>query len=157
FVLENTEFSALRLTECAVEPLWPEPLGAKCALTLSVVEDESGFTCLWEYRDDFGAERAESAARLFRQALDRLTGDGGDITLGQLVAPPRTSATVHGTPVAADFTTVAEGFARQVARTPDAPAVTLGGTTLTYAELDAQANELASLLTAPEDPAAPAS
>ncbi|MFJ3803391.1 amino acid adenylation domain-containing protein [Streptomyces sp. NPDC090088] len=157
FVLENTEFSALRLTDCAVEPLWPEPLGAKCALTLSVVEDESGFACLWEYRDDFGAERAESAARLFRQALDRLTGDDGDITLGELVAPHRTSATVHGTPAAADFATVAEGFARQVARTPDAPAVTLGGATLTYAELDAQANELASLLTAPEDPAAPAS
>ncbi|MGW3442617.1 amino acid adenylation domain-containing protein [Streptomyces sp. NPDC001076] len=156
FVLENTEFSALRLTDCAVEPLWPEPAGAKCALTLSVVEDESGFGCLWEYRDDFGAERAEAAARLFRRALDQLTGDGAG-TLRELVAPHRTAATAHGTPVAADFTTVAEGFARQVARTPDAPAVTLGHTTLTYAELDAQANELASLLSVPDDPAAPAS
>ncbi|WP_217555511.1 non-ribosomal peptide synthetase [Streptomyces sp. GbtcB6] len=157
FVLENTEFSALRLAGCAIEPLWPEPAGAKCALTLSVVEDESGFGCLWEYRDDFGAERAEAAARLFRRALDRLTGDGdGDLTLRELVGPDRTSATAHGTPVEADFTTVAEGFARQVTRTPDAPAVTLGGTTLTYAELDAQADELASLLSVPEDPAAPA-
>ncbi|MGY5052006.1 amino acid adenylation domain-containing protein [Streptomyces sp. 900105755] len=155
FVLENTEFSALRLTGCAVEPRWPEPAQAKCALTLSVLEDESGLGCLWEYRDDFGAERAQAAARLFRRALDRLTGDG-DLTLRDLVAPHRTAATAHGTPVEADFGTVAEGFARQVARTPDAPAVTLGHTTLTYAELDAQANELASLLSAPEDPAAPA-
>ncbi|MFJ9562331.1 amino acid adenylation domain-containing protein [Streptomyces fuscichromogenes] len=156
FVLENTEFSALRLTDCAVEPLWPEPAGAKCALTLSVVEDESGLGCNWEYRDDFGAERARAAARLFRRTLDRLAADG-DLTLRELVGPERTSATAHGTAVAADFATVAEGFARQVARTPDAPAVTLGGTTLTYAELDAQANELASLLNAPADPAAPAS
>ncbi|MFJ8492944.1 amino acid adenylation domain-containing protein [Streptomyces sp. NPDC094038] len=156
FVLENTEFSALRLPGCTVEPRWPEPADAKCALTLSVVEDESGFGCLWEYRDDFGADRAEAAARLFRLALDRLTGDG-DLALRELVAPHRTAATAHGTPVAADFTTVAEGFARQVARTPDAPAVTLGHTTLTYAELDVQANELASLLSVPGDPAAPAS
>ncbi|MEU2420801.1 amino acid adenylation domain-containing protein [Streptomyces sp. NPDC007851] len=158
FVLENTEFAALRLAGCATEPLWPEPAGAKCALTLSVVEHESGFDCLWEYRDDFGAERAEAAARLFRQALDHLTGDSGrDLPLRELVAAHRESATAYGTDLEPDFTTVAEGFARQVARTPDAPAVTLGGTTLTYAELDAQANELASLLTPPEDPAAPAS
>ncbi|WP_234539923.1 non-ribosomal peptide synthetase [Streptomyces shenzhenensis] len=156
FVLENTELSALRLAGCAVEPLWPEPAGAKCALTLSVVEDESGFGCLWEYRDDFGAERAQAAARLFRRALDRLTGDG-DLTLRALVAPYRSSGAAHGSAVEPDFATVAEGFARQVARTPDAPAVTLGRTTLTYAELDAQANALASLLSVPEDPAAPAS
>ncbi|MEV7391018.1 amino acid adenylation domain-containing protein [Streptomyces sp. NPDC091215] len=158
FVLENTEFSALRLADCAIEPLWPEPTGAKCVLTLSVVEHESGFDCLWEYRDDFGAERTEAAARLFRRALDRLTGDGdGDTSLRELVIAHRESATAHGTALGPDFTTVAEGFARQVARTPDAPAVTLGGTTLTYAELDAQANELASLLRPPADPAAPAS
>ncbi|MEU9454343.1 amino acid adenylation domain-containing protein [Streptomyces sp. NPDC048277] len=170
FVLENTEFSALRLPGCAVEPRWPEATGAKCALTLSVVEHESGFDCLWEYRDDFGAERAEAAALLFRRALDRLTDDGGGDgegddegdgegrgSLRELVAAHRESATVHGTALEPDFTTVAEGFARQVARTPDAPAVTLGGTTLTYAELDAQANELASLMRVPEDPAAPAS
>ncbi|MEV5955022.1 amino acid adenylation domain-containing protein [Streptomyces sp. NPDC051987] len=156
FVLENTEFSALRPAGCAVEPLWPEPAGAKCALTLSVVEEESGLGCLWEYRDDFGAVRAQTAALLFRRALERLTG-GDDTTLRELLAPHRSSGTAHGRPVAPDFTTVAEGFARQVARTPDAPAVTLGRTTLTYAELDAQANELASLLSVPEDPAAPAS
>ncbi|MFI0243179.1 amino acid adenylation domain-containing protein, partial [Streptomyces sp. NPDC016845] len=36
-----------------------------------------------------------------------------------------------------------ELFARQVSQTPDAPAVTDGATTLTYAQLDARANELA--------------
>ncbi|WP_326668664.1 non-ribosomal peptide synthetase [Streptomyces sp. NBC_01257] len=39
-------------------------------------------------------------------------------------------------------------FAVQVRRSPDAPAVESGGTTLTYAELDARANRLAHLLAA---------
>lgn len=159
FVLENTDFSALRLDGCAVRPEWPEPLGAKCALTLSVVEHEGGFDCLWEYRDDIGAERARAAALLFRQTLDHLTGDT-DITLRELVADYRRTLPDHGqgptrTP---DFTTVADAFARQAADTPHAPAVTTGESTLTYAELDAQAAQLATALATrlPADPAAPA-
>ncbi|SEC45732.1 amino acid adenylation domain-containing protein [Streptomyces sp. 3213] len=159
FVLENTDFSALRLDGCEVRPLWPEPLGAKCALTLSVVEHESGFDCLWEYRDDLGAERARGAAQLFRQALDHLTGDT-DTTVRQLVADYRRSLPDHGQGATrtADFATVAEGFARQVARTPHEPAVATGELSLTYAELDAQAAKLAIVLAArlPDDPAAPA-
>ncbi|MGW0581880.1 amino acid adenylation domain-containing protein, partial [Streptomyces sp. NPDC002920] len=161
FVLENTEFSALRLDGCEVRPVWPEPLGAKCALTLSVVEHESGFDCLWEYRDDIGPERAEAASRLFRQALDHLTGDTGR-TLHELVADHRRALPDQGRGPrrAPDFTTVADGFARQAARTPHTPAVTTGDATLTYAELDAQAAELATALRTrhhlPADPAAPA-
>ncbi|MFJ2814607.1 amino acid adenylation domain-containing protein [Streptomyces sp. NPDC087294] len=159
FVLENTEFSALRLDGCTVRPYWTEPLGAKCALTLSVVEHEAGFDCLWEYRDDLGTERAEAAARLFREALDQLTADPAR-TLRDLVAPYRHALPEpgRGTPLEPDFTTVADGFARQVARTPHAPAVTADDTTLTYAQLDAQAGALASTLAelAPADPAAPA-
>lgn len=159
FVLENTDFSALRLDGCEVRPVWPEPLGAKCALTLSVVEHEGGFDCLWEYRDDIGTERARAAARLFRQALDHLTGDT-DVTLHDLVADYRRTLPDHGQgPTRApDFTTVVDGFARQVAHTPHAPAVTTGESTLTYTELGAQAAELAAALSPllPADPAAPA-
>ncbi|MFI9470965.1 amino acid adenylation domain-containing protein [Streptomyces sp. NPDC052492] len=159
FVLENTEFSALRLDGCETRPEWPRPLGAKCALTLSVVEHEAGFDCLWEYRDDLGADRAAAAARLFRRALDHLSADS-DVTLRELVAPYRHDLpdTGQGSARESDFATVAEGFARQVARTPEAAAVTIGDLSLTYAELDAQANELASALQArlPSDPAAPA-
>ncbi|MFJ6130322.1 amino acid adenylation domain-containing protein [Streptomyces griseoviridis] len=159
FVLENTEISALEFDGCEIRQRWPEPLGAKCALTLSVVEHDAGFDCLWEYRDDLGTERAEAAARLFRDALDHLTADTG-ATLRDLVAPYREALPEPGraAPTEPDFTTVADGFARQAARTPDAPAVTLGATTLTYAELDAQAHALAATLSAlaPADPAAPA-
>ncbi|MFB7500600.1 amino acid adenylation domain-containing protein [Streptomyces sp. NPDC056161] len=161
FVLENTEFSRLRLEGCETQPRPLEPTGVKCALTLSVVEHASGLDCLWEYRDDIGAERAAAAARIFRDALDHLTA-ATPITLRELVAPHRRSlagpGTGRGTEREPDFTTVADGFARQVSRTPEAPAVTLDGTTLTYADLDAQAAEVASALSAfrPADPTAPA-
>ncbi|MGW2297436.1 amino acid adenylation domain-containing protein [Streptomyces violaceorubidus] len=159
FVLENTDFSALRIDGCETRPAWPRPLGAKCALTLSVVEHEAGFDCLWEYRDDLGADRAEAADRIFRRALDHLSTDDG-VTLRELVGSYRHELpdTGRGSARDPDFATVAEGFARQVARTPAATAVTAGGLTLTYAELDAQADQLASTLRTrvPSDPAAPA-
>ncbi|MGW3292314.1 AMP-binding protein, partial [Streptomyces sp. NPDC001002] len=43
--------------------------------------------------------------------------------------------------------TVPEAFARQVAETPDAIALVSGGTSLSYAELDARAAQLAQVLT----------
>ncbi|WIX98573.1 amino acid adenylation domain-containing protein [Amycolatopsis mongoliensis] len=143
FVLENTDFGALRLPGCAVSPLWIEAAEAKCALTLSVVERADGFDCLWEYGEGHFTE-AEAAALgdVFDRALN-----GSARTPAELAEPYRRD---HGRGAAAELTweTVAEGFARQVALTPDAPALT-GDTTLTYAELDAHAARLAATL--PDD------
>ncbi|MEV6627854.1 amino acid adenylation domain-containing protein, partial [Amycolatopsis sp. NPDC051114] len=140
FVLENTDFAALRLPGCTVSPQWIEAAEAKCALTLSVVERPDGFDCLWEYGEGHFTE-AEAAALgdVFARALD-----GPARTPAELAEPYRRD---HGRGAEAALTweTVAEGFARQVARTPDAPALT-GDTTLTYAELDAHAARLAATL-----------
>ncbi|MFD7589492.1 non-ribosomal peptide synthase/polyketide synthase [Kitasatospora sp. NPDC059811] len=53
-----------------------------------------------------------------------------------------------GAVVEAPQDTVPEAFARQAARTPDAPAVRCGDVLLTYRELDERANRLARLLIA---------
>ncbi|MFJ6835613.1 amino acid adenylation domain-containing protein [Streptomyces sp. NPDC091209] len=162
FVLENTEFDALRLPGCALRPLWTDPPGAKCALTLSVVEHDSGLEALWEYDPArLPADRVDAVTRLFRTALDQFTRDP-DGTVAELVAPWRTgaAATGRGSALPPEYTTIAEGFARQVRRTPDAPALAHSTTTLSYAELDAYAASLADrierLHPLPADPAAPA-
>ncbi|WP_328615922.1 AMP-binding protein [Amycolatopsis sp. NBC_00355] len=146
FVLENTDFGALSLPGCVVSPQWIEAAEAKCALTMSVVERPDGFDCLWEYAEGhFTEAEAEALGDLFSRAFDLL--DEGPATLADLAGPYRRSLPDHGrgAPAQLDWETVAEGFARQVARTPDAPA--LG--TITYAELDAHAARLAAAL--PED------
>ncbi|WP_143263972.1 AMP-binding protein, partial [Amycolatopsis kentuckyensis] len=137
FVLENTDFGALRLPGCSVSPQWIEAAEAKCALTLSVVERPDGFDCLWEYGEGhFTEAEATALGDVFDRALH-----------GDTRTPDRRD---HGRGADAELAweTVAEGFARQVARTPGAPALT-GDTTLTYAELDAHAARLAATL--PED------
>ncbi|WP_172381237.1 non-ribosomal peptide synthetase [Streptomyces sp. MNP-20] len=148
FVLENTDFDAFALPGCATRPAWPVPDRAKCPLTLSVIERGTGFDCLWEYdAGHFDAAQVTALDELFRRALDRLA-DGADTTLAELVAPYRRALPEPGRSAAPDlpFTTVAEGFAQQARRTPDAPALAAEGRTVTYAELDAHAAALAAEL-----------
>lgn len=150
FVLENTDFRALELPGCAVRPWWPVPAEAKCPMTLSVVEDAGALECLWEYADGyFTADEVSAMADMFRRALDLLADDTTADTT-KVAAPYRRSLPDHGrgAAVTPTWSTVAEGFARQVARTPDAPAVVSGDRAVDYAELDALAQTLALRLSA---------
>ncbi|WP_431874931.1 amino acid adenylation domain-containing protein [Amycolatopsis sacchari] len=143
FVLENTDFDALTLPGCDVSPVWTVPAEAKYPVTMSVVDRGDGFECLWEYADDrFGEAQIAAMADLFPRALDALAGTA---TPRQLAAPYRQD--VRGPEMPLAYTTIAEGFARQVAATPDAPAV-YDGEPISYARLDAYASALAAELAA---------
>ncbi|MFF0744845.1 amino acid adenylation domain-containing protein [Streptomyces sp. NPDC004111] len=171
FVLENTDFGALALPGCQVRPHWLEPAAAKCPLTLSVIaqggpQDASppdgdgaagpGLDCLWEYDARyFDTAEVSAMTELFAAGLDRLTGlsgapaaDQGGGTLAELVAPYRRQLPEPGraAPLPAAFATVADGFARQVRRSPDAPALVTDDLTLTYVQLDHLAAGLADQL-----------
>ncbi|MGW2213037.1 amino acid adenylation domain-containing protein [Streptomyces sp. NPDC001781] len=150
FVLENTDFEGLRLPGCVQRPLWWAASEAKCPMTVSVIEHADGFDLLWEYAEDrFTGETVDAMAELFRRGVDALAS-GGRGTARDLVAPYRRSLARHGRGPDPEpgFSTVAEGFALQVARSPEAPAVvTADGDTLSYAALDALAEDLATELT----------
>ncbi|MFJ5673709.1 amino acid adenylation domain-containing protein [Streptomyces sp. NPDC093097] len=148
FVQENTDFEALRLPGCAARPLWWPPTEAKCPLTLSVVAYADGLECVWEYAaDHFEAEEVAALDGLFRRALDLLAAGGPDTPAG-LAGPYRAALPEHGRGPAARpaYPTVAEGFARQAARTPHAPAVDDGAREVDYATLDRYAATLAAQL-----------
>ncbi|MYY81598.1 amino acid adenylation domain-containing protein, partial [Streptomyces sp. SID335] len=148
-VLENTDYDSLALPGCAARPLWPVPAEAKCPVTLTVVERLDGLECLWEYADDrLDADQAAALARLFREGLAALSRNP-DTTPAELVGPYRDELpeSGRGAPAEPTWTTVAEGFARQAARTPAAPALRTATDTVDYATLDRYAAALATELT----------
>ncbi|MGX1756541.1 amino acid adenylation domain-containing protein [Streptomyces lydicus] len=97
------------------------------------------------------AEGLERLAGTLREVLVAMaTAPEGDASASYLPPATRQLLLGQGTGERADFgaATVCARFEEQAARTPDAPAVSLGSTTLTYAELDARANQIAHHLRA---------
>ncbi|MBZ6209170.1 amino acid adenylation domain-containing protein [Streptomyces olivaceus] len=152
FVLENTDFDSLELPGCETSPRWPVPAGAKCPVTLSVIERPDGLACQWEYAPEhFTPERAAALAELFRRGVDALaeehcaTGTVADLVAGHRGSLPEPG---RGESRAWAWTTVAEGFALQVARTPSDPALMTAEGPVDYRTLDAWAAALAADLRA---------
>jgi amino acid adenylation domain-containing protein/non-ribosomal peptide synthase protein (TIGR01720 family) len=121
-------------------------------LTL-VVTPGDALTVKLEYRPDvFDDVAAGAYLTRFTTLLDRLAADPGasvgrlDLLLHHEKATLLAEWSANRHPVPDD--TVADLLAAQATRTPDAPALVFGATTLTYAELDARIDRLARLLLA---------
>ncbi|MEU8599322.1 condensation domain-containing protein, partial [Streptomyces globisporus] len=90
-------------------------------------------------------------AGILRQVLEAMAADPlGDAAASCLPVADQDRLLVEGTGERADFGTAAvpSRFEEQARRTPGATAVSLAGTSVTYAELDARANRLAHHLRA---------
>ncbi len=147
-VLQNTPAGTLALPglELAVVPVGNGM--ATFELTVTCIETAEGLATTFEYdRDLFDAATIARLAghfeRLLAAALDAPAQLVGDLAL--LGDAERRELLAWGTAPRADRrpTTVPALFAAQAARAPEAVALSYGGETLTYGELDRRVDQLA--------------
>ncbi|KIF66780.1 membrane protein, partial [Streptomyces sp. AcH 505] len=125
------------------------------AFALAETHDESGrsagLTGALDFRTDlFDRSTAEALVDRFVRTLDEVTADPG-LRVSQvkiLSGAERGGLLLDGSGATLPplDSTLPEVFAAQAARTPEAPAVVSGATTVSYAELNSRANRLAHLL-----------
>ena len=124
----------------------------KFDLNLEVTDFDERLGCCLTYSQDlFDAPRIAAMAEHWRRLLEALLGDPRQrlAELPLLSAAEREAQWEQLAGVAPrPATTLDALFARQAAATPAAPALTFAGATLSYAELEAQANRLARALIA---------
>ncbi|WP_310463067.1 non-ribosomal peptide synthetase/type I polyketide synthase [Sphaerotilus sp.] len=153
FALQNAPAHGLVLDGLQPTLLESDVRTAKFDLTLSVEERDQTLACDWEYSTDLF--RPETIARMHAHLQVLLEG---------IVAEPRRS--IAGLPMLTEADkaqllawnqtevaypqelTVVDLFEQQVDRRPDALAAVFEGATLSYAELDARANQVAHALVA---------
>ncbi|HEX6642970.1 MAG TPA: amino acid adenylation domain-containing protein, partial [Thermoanaerobaculia bacterium] len=144
FALQNAPVEPLRLRGLEVEPLPMDEMRVRLDLELHAVERDSGLDLTWLYNVAlFDRTRIEQMARDYATLLDAVT-ERPDAPLFTIAARALTQpATAR-----VEYPTLPELFERQVAQTPDAIAIIDGNETLTFAEVNARAEEVARELMA---------
>ena len=153
FALKTAQPADLGVPGLTARPLDVHPGMAKFELTLFAHLTDGGLATTWEYNTDlFDRPTIERMAAHLEILLGRLIAEP-DRALDQT---PMIDAREHATlralgeaisPFPDDLSLQAL-FEAQVVRTPDAPALTFASTELTYAALNARANQLAHHLIA---------
>ncbi len=146
--MEDTLPDELRLGDVDVKTIAIDFGMAKFDLTLLVAEQPEGLRlALWYRSDLFSAGYAERFLGHMRGVLESAVANPGQRVseLSLLTAPERAQLSAWNDTNADEGapTTVVELFEQQVARVPSRTAVVAGDMQLTYAELDARANQLA--------------
>ncbi len=151
FILQNAPNRAEELPGLRLEQLDVDMGTATFDLTLSMAEEFDGFDASVEYNTDiFDRTTIERLLGHFRNLLDgAVTAPDQRISrLPLLGQAERRQILVEWNDTARDYldgrpALLHELFEAQAARTPEAPAVVADGASLTYAELNARANQLA--------------
>ncbi|HEY0606419.1 MAG TPA: amino acid adenylation domain-containing protein [Herpetosiphonaceae bacterium] len=147
FVLQNTPLPTLHLDDLLLEPVTFDPGIAKFDLTLNLSETATGLIGSFEYNTDlFDAATIARMAEQFQLLLASIVA-APEQPVGSLplLPPDERRLLLDWSGPATTFAAecLHERFAAQVGRTPDAIAVTCGNDSLSYAELNARANQLA--------------
>ncbi|WP_438496405.1 amino acid adenylation domain-containing protein, partial [Paenibacillus sp. IHBB 3054] len=148
-VLQNMEQARFGLADIDVRPVELDQRTAKFDLTLNVAENDQGLHLLLEYSCAlFNEEKAGRYLTHFVQLLSQISGEP-EASIGsyELVTWEEKEQLLHGfNDTAAAYpqeATIHGLFEAQAEKTPDAVAAVYGDQQLTYAELNARANQLA--------------
>ncbi|SFJ64582.1 amino acid adenylation domain-containing protein [Thermoflavimicrobium dichotomicum] len=151
FVLQNMPFTAQSLAGLELAPFDFTHVTAKFDITLTMMETEEGLMANFEYNTDlFDAATIARMAGHFRQLLegivqnpDQAIGYLPMLTSTELEQLQRWNQTQVEYPCHAS---IADVFAEQAEKTPEAIALVFENETLTYQELNQRANQLAHFL-----------
>ncbi|MGK5671562.1 amino acid adenylation domain-containing protein [Micromonospora sp. URMC 106] len=149
--LLNLPEQDLAMTGLRVEQLTVEPGTAQVDLALYAYDRPDGLLCCLEYNTAlFDPATAERMLAHLETLLTAFVADPDGRLADVEILTPAERHRQLGEWNATDAPAPAVGLARlveeQVARTPDRPAVTFAGRTLSYAELNVRANRLARRL-----------
>ncbi|WP_164020355.1 non-ribosomal peptide synthase/polyketide synthase [Pyxidicoccus trucidator] len=146
-VLQNTPTVELRVPGLTFRAAESGTGAAKFDLTLSINETPEGLACICDYSTDL--YEADTMARLLEhlQVLLEAAVANPDTRLSALpllseAERQRVLVDWNATHAELQDTCAHHAFEAQVRRTPDAPAVRMGETSLTYRQLDERANQL---------------
>ena len=154
FTLQNAPVKPLVFSDMALQPLGTETVTAKFDLLLSMSESDAGLVGNWEYCTDlFEPATIEQMARHFKTLLQAIVSNANERSIAQLPMlhqAEQQQLLVEWNTTAVKYPhpdqTIYQLFEAQVARTPDAVAVSFDDQLLTYRELNQQANQLAHYL-----------
>jgi amino acid adenylation domain-containing protein len=152
FVLQEALIENLRLPSLDIKPVEVNTGTAKFDLTLSMTETPEGLRAEMEYDEDlFGAPTITRMLEHFRTLLEGIVAnpDGRLSQLPLLSSSERHQLLVEWNQTQRDYPKeklIHQLFEAQAERTPEAVAVAHEGQPLTYAELNARANQLACYL-----------
>ncbi|PYQ92624.1 MAG: non-ribosomal peptide synthetase, partial [Acidobacteria bacterium] len=151
FAVQNAPRVPLKLQAIAVELVRSQDLKVRFDLETHIWERDGGFMVSWVYnRDLFDRWRIEQMARHYGRILDAVLVDDtcrvDDIALLDAAEQQRIVSDWNPHPALLPPTTLPALFEAQVARTPDATALVCTDQHVTYATLNARANQLAHLL-----------
>ena len=151
-VLNNVPVSALDLPGVRIEPVMAESVTARFDLTLELAEQPQGLAGSLEYNADlFDEATAVRMTQQFRRLLEGVVAGPGN-RLSELplldesehrLVVEEWNDTKTGYPAGRCFH---ELFEERAARHPDSPAILFGGRSVSYGELNRQANRLAACL-----------
>ncbi len=152
FALQNAPVEGIALPGLHISSVASESATSKFDLTVVMGETRDGLVCSFEYDVDlFDGATIERMLGHFRAILEGVVADPtakiGDLPLLSPAERHRLLTELNDVNVVYPTETSIHGlFEAQVDRSPDAPALTVEGRTLTYRELDARANQLARYL-----------